>query len=142
MSAVKKQIPAVAGLFQLDGGELRLIGGKCPNCGSVFFPKFNQMHKPDCGKGGADEILLSRTGTLKSYTVHHYAPPPPFVKADPFVPFAIGLVSLPEGIDVVGMLTGVDTGALKTNINVELVAEKITEDEDGNELVTWKFRPV
>ena len=142
MSTEKKQIPAVEGLFRWEDEEPRLIGGKCPNCDSLFFPQHHQMHKPECGKGGSEEVLLSRKGTLKSYTVHHYAPPPPFIKPDPFVPFAIGLVSLPEGIDVVGMLTGVDIGALKTHIDVELVTEKITEDQDGNEIVTWKFRPV
>jgi uncharacterized OB-fold protein len=49
---------------------------------------------------------------------------------------------LPEGIEAIGQLTGVSVEEVKTGIDVELVVEKLYEDKDGNEAMTWKFRPV
>ncbi len=40
-------------------------------------------------KNGFDEVELSRTGTIWSYTNACYKPPAPFVAADPHVPYAI-----------------------------------------------------
>lgn len=139
---LNKQIPAVEGLFTLEPDGPSLIGGKCDSCGSYFFPKFYHVHKADCKNREVQEVLLGRRGKLVSYTVQHYPPPPPFVYPDPFVPYGIGMVALPEGINVLGILTGIAIEDIKTEINVELVVEKLYEDKDGNEVVGWKFRPV
>lgn len=139
--AEKKQVPAVEGLFTWPADEPCLIGSKCKSCGTYFFPKFATFHKPGCEQGPVEEVLLSRRGKLVSYTVQYYPPPAPFVSPDPFVPFAVGLVALPEGIEVPGILTGIAIEDLRTNIEVELVVEKLYEDEEGNEAMTWKFRP-
>jgi len=141
MKAEKKQIPAVEGLFTWPADEARLIGGKCEGCGTYFFPKFATFHKPGCEQGPVEEVLLSRRGKLVSYTVLCYPSPPPFVNPDPFVPYAVGLVALPEGIQVPGMLTGIETDDIKTSIDVELVIEKLYEDAE-TEYMTWKFRPL
>jgi len=89
-----------------------------------------------------EEILLSKRGKLWSYTVHHYRPPPPFVSPDPFVPFGIGVVELAEGIKVLGRMTACDLDQLRIGMEVELVVEKLFEDEEGNEAMAWMFRPV
>ena len=140
--AQKKQYPAVEGLFTCPPEEPRLIGGRCKSCGTYFFPKFAAFHKLGCEQGPVEEVLLSRRGELVSYTVQYYPPPRPFVSPDPFVPYGIGLVALPEGIQIPGMLTGIKIEDVKTHINVELVVEKLFQDEDGNEALTWKWRPV
>jgi len=140
--ALKKQIPAVEGLFTLEQEGPSLIGGRCNSCGSYFFPKFYHVHKPDCKDREVWEVLLSRRGRLVSYTVQHYSPPPPFVCPDPFVPYGIGMVALPEGINIFGIVTGIAVEDIKTGMDVELVVEKLYEDKDGNEVVGWKFRPV
>lgn len=138
----KKKVAAVDGLFTMDPEDPRLIGGMCPSCGSYFFPKFYVNHKPACSHHEVQEVLLSRRGTLESYTVQHYAPPPPFVAPNPFEPYGLGLVALPEGINIIGIMTGIAVEDLKTGIEVELVLEKLFEDESGNECMGWKFRPV
>lgn len=138
----KRQIPAVEGLFTLEPDGPRLIGGKCNSCGTYFFPKFYQLHKKDCKDKEVQEVLLSRRGQLVSYTVQYYPPPPPFVCPDPFVPYGIGMVALPEGINVLGILTGVAIEDLKMKMDVELVLEKLYEDKEGNEVLGWKFRPI
>lgn len=141
-SAAKQQIPVIEGLFTWPSSNPQLMGGKCKSCGTYFFPRFYVVHKPGCKQGELEDVLLSRTGKLRSYTIQYYPPPPPFQAPDPFVPYGIGLVELPEGVNVLGMLTGCPVEDLKTHIDVELVVEKLYEDEAGNERLTWKFRPI
>lgn len=80
--------------------------------------------------------MLSRRGRLVSYTIQRYQPP--LFKMDPFNPFAIGLIELPEGINVLGILTTIEN--LKLGLDMELVVEALYV-EDGKEIMTWKFRP-
>ena len=138
----KKRYPAVEGLFTWVEDKQRLIGGKCESCGSYCFPKSSNVHRPDCKQRQVTEVLLSRKGILDSYTIQYYPPPAPFVSPDPFVPYAIGLVTLPEGIKVLGLLTGCKLEELQAKMDVELVVERLYEDEDGNEALGWKFKPV
>ena len=140
-SPAKQQIPAIEGLFTWPSDAPHLMGGRCKSCGTYFFPRSYVVHKPGCKQGEVEDVLLSRKGKLLSYTIQYYPPPPPFISPDPFVPYGIGLVELPEGINVIGMMTGGAVEDLKTGIAVELVVEKLYED-GGNEYLTWKFRPV
>ena len=136
----KRQYPIEEGLFTWPSDEPCLIGGRCKSCGTYFFPKFCTLHKPGCQQREVEEVLLSRRGKLESYTVQYYPPPPPFVSPEPFEPYAIGLVALPEGIEIPGMLTGVKIEDIKLHMDVELVVEKAWEDKEGNEALTWKWR--
>ena len=61
---------------------------------------------------------------------------------EPFTPFAIGVVDLPEGLRVLGRIAVDDLKKVKIGMNVELVLERLCSDKDGNEVITWKFRPV
>jgi hypothetical protein len=133
----KKQVPVEEGLFTWAPGEPRLIGSRCKTCGTYSFPKSYSCPNPDCDAKDVEEVLLSRRGKLASYTIQRYNPP--LFKMEPFRPFAIGLVELPEGINVLGILTSTEN--LRTGMNLEMVVEGLyTEGE--NEVVTWKFRPV
>ena len=137
----KTFVPAVEGFLTWQSGKPYLIGGRCKSCKTYYFPRLAGCSNPNCKGGEVEEVLLSRRGTLWTYTIQHYAPPLPFRAPDPFVPYGIGLVELPEGIRVVGMLTDCDTDNLKIGMPMEMTAEKIYEDEHGNDVVTWKFRP-
>jgi len=61
---------------------------------------------------------------------------------EPYSPYGIGLVELPEGIRVLGMLTGGDIEDIRIGMDVELVVEKLYENEQGDEVITYKFKPV
>jgi len=138
----KRQIPLIEGLFTWPSDEPHLIGGRCKSCSTYFFPKWLVKHKPNCRERHIEEVLLSRRGKLNSYTIQHYPPPPPFKSPDPFIPYAIGWVSLPEGIAIAGIITGAKLEDLKTHMDVELVVEKAWVDEHGNDALTWKWQPV
>ncbi len=137
-----RQIPIVEGLLAGSPDEPHLLGGRCKTCGRYFFPKSYPAHKPGCLTEDVEELELGRQGKLKSYTWMYYKPPLPFRVSEPFVPYGIGLVELPEGIRVIGMLTGCQPEGLKTDMDVVLVIGKLYDDDQGNELVTWKFRPI
>lgn len=140
--ASKKRYPAIENLFTWPSEEPALIGSRCKDCGTYFFPKFHTNHKPTCISRETEEVLFSRKGELISYTIIHYPPSPPFVNPDPFVPFAVGLVKLPEGIMVLGILTGFSLEKIKTHMEVELVIGTLYTDENGDEALGWKFQPV
>jgi len=87
--------------------------------------------------------LLSRRGKLFTFTVNHYQPPPPYHPPDPFVPYATGVVELPEGLMIQGMIApGYDEKSLKVGMEMELIIDKLYEDEEGSEVLSWKFKPV
>ena len=138
----KNQIPLLEGLFTWPSDDARLIGGRCKECGTTFFPKSYQVHSPDCKEAQVEEILFAKTGILRTYTTQNYQPPPPFQGPDPFVPYSIGMVEFPEGVQIYGIMTGCEFDDLKSGMEVELVIEKLCEDELGNDMMTWKFRPV
>jgi len=140
MASVEK-MPVIDGLFTLDAEEPKLIASRCMSCGTYFFPETISCANPECAGEKVERAFLSRRGTLYSYTVQYYAPPPPFKAQEPFSPYGIGLVELPEKIRVLGMMTEADPEKLQVGMEVELMLEKIYE-EGGKEVMTWKFRPV
>ncbi|RJQ51713.1 MAG: DNA-binding protein [Desulfobacteraceae bacterium] len=139
-NALKKKVPVVEGFFTWPADQPSLIGGRCKTCGRYFFPKHYPVHRPDCLKEDLEEVTLSSQGKLASFTWEYYKPPPPFRSADPFIPFGVGLVELPEGIRVMGMLTNCQFEDLEIDAPVELVIDKLYADDQGNEFLTWKFK--
>jgi uncharacterized OB-fold protein len=144
MSEAKRRVPAVEGWFTMDGEKPRLLGTRCKSCGTYFFPKESFFCKnPDCAGVEFEEVALSRVGKLWSFTNNCYAAPAPFVAPDPFVPYAIAAVELAEERMVVlgQMVEGTDVSDLKAGMEVELVLEKLFED-DASEYMVWKWKPV
>jgi uncharacterized OB-fold protein len=139
----KKQIPIVNDLFTWPSSEPQFMGSRCKACGTVSFPKNPVCGNANCeNKRDVEEVLLSRRGKLLSYTLVCYQPPPPYVGPKPFVPFPLGEVALPEGVAVMGQLTGCKYEDLKIGMETEMIIDKLYEDEAGNEIVGWKFRTV
>ena len=135
--------PAIEGWYTLDTAQPHLIGTRCVTCGSYFFPR--QDHycgNPACDSTDFDDVELSRTGTLWSYTNACYQPPAPYVSPDPFEPFAIAAVQLEaEQMVVLGQIVkGVEVGELRVGMPMELVLETLHPDEQGDRLI-WKWKP-
>ncbi len=139
--ASAKQQPIVDGLFTWPSDSPKLIAGRCKACNTIFFPSNAAVHSPDCTDRQVEEKLLSTRGILVSYTIHYYQPPPPF-RMEPFEPYAVGVAELPEKIQVVGMLSGVDMDDIKVGSEVELEVGKMYHDEEGVEYLTWKWRVI
>ena len=138
----KPRVPAVEYLFTWPSDKPQLIGSKCKSCNTYYFPEVYTCVNPDCNqKQNVEQAYLSRIGKLWSYTIQAYQPPPPHpqVPREEFVPFAVGVVELPEGIRVIGKLTTAEN--LERGMKMELEAGKLHEDED-KEYLTWQFRPI
>lgn len=137
----KKQIPVRGGLWVDRGtGEgPRLIGSRCLECGELLFPRKDNGMCSYCQSDTLEDVEFSTRGTVYSCTVVTQRPPE-YYKAE--VPYAIGFVELPEGIRIETMFTGCDVDDVHVGMDVELVIEKLHEDETGNEVVAYKFRPV
>ena len=142
--ATKTRVPAVDGWFA-DGEEgPALLGTKCTTCGTVFFPRAEGFcRNPACEGETFDEVRLSTSGTVWSFTENHYAPPAPYVSPDPFVPYTVAAVELAEEqIVVMGMVVdGVGAAGLHVGMPVELVSDVLYSD-DEHEYTVWKWAPV
>ena len=139
--------PAVAGWFT-TGDEPRLVASRCTSCGTLVFPPpppeaASFCRNPACDGEEHEPAELSRRGRVWSYTDAQYQPPAPYVPAtDPFEPFALAAVELPEGLVVLGQVAaGYGVGDLKVGAEVELVVEPLESDERGVRTI-WRWKPV
>jgi len=132
----------VEGLFAQTAAGPRLLGSKCATCGTPYFPKTPVCRNPQCTASKIEDAELGPRGKLWSVAVQHYAPPAPVKYDEPFTPYAIGLVDLPEGLRLLSRLSTTSLESLRIDSEVELVLEKLCTDKDGNDVITWKFRPL
>ena len=137
-------MPAIDGWFTVDA-EPHLIGTKCVDSGTYFFPPETTMSRaPGFSESELVETPLSRTGTLWSYTNAGYTPPEPYVpQTDPFVPFCIAAVKLEvEQMVVLGQCPdGVTIDDLEVGMAMELVIDTL-DTTDDDDLLIWKWQPV
>jgi len=87
--------------------------------------------------------LLPRRGRLWAWTTQEFPPPcPPYAgpTGDAFVPFGVGYVELGGEVKVETRLT--EAGGLRVGMDMELVLVPFRTDDEGNEVVTFAFRPV
>jgi uncharacterized OB-fold protein len=135
--------PAIEGWFT-TGPEPALLGTRCTTCGTVFFPRAEGFcRNPACAGEEFEELPLSRRGRVWSYTDAQYQPPAPYLPAtDPYRPFAIAAVELPEGLVVLGQVAdGYGVSDLSVGAEVELVVETLYTDDSGERTI-WKWQPV
>ncbi|CAN5703137.1 OB-fold domain-containing protein [soil metagenome] len=140
----KTRVPAVEGWFTDGPDGPALLGTRCRACATYFFPRQATFcRNPACRSTEFDDVPLSRTGTIWSFTDARYQPPPPYVAADPYEPFALAAVELAdEQLVVLGqMVAGVGVGDLHAGMEVELVLDTLYTDDD-HEYTVWKWRPV
>ncbi|MCZ4500157.1 MAG: hypothetical protein JWQ74_2712 [Marmoricola sp.] len=134
--------PAVEGWFTTTE-EPALIGSTCTTCGTVFFPRTAGFcRNPACDGAEFADTELSRRGRIWSYTDSQYQPPPPYIPVtDPYVPFALAAVEIPEGIVILGQVAdGYTVDDLKVGDEVELVVETLYTDETGDRTI-WRWLP-
>jgi uncharacterized OB-fold protein len=138
-SSTKRVVPLREGIFRLPdspGGKPVLLGSRCPKCGAHYFPK--RQICIACGQNGLGEADLSARGKVWTYTIAGQTPPGSLVEA----PYALAVIELPEKVAIRSVLTDVDVNAVKVGMDVEITLVKMKEDDDGNDVVSYMFRPV
>ena len=131
-------VPFRKGLFTIpvpEGSGGCLLGSRCRECAATFFPP-RQICLRCMKEGILAPLHLSRRGALYTYTVIRQAPP-----RYP-VPYAVGYVDLPEGVRVFAQLEGWQARELRVGEEMEVFFEAIRKDEQGHDLIGYKFRPV
>jgi uncharacterized OB-fold protein len=134
------RVPVAQGVFTWPAEDPRLIGSRCGACGIVTFPA--QDSCPRCASTGMAQHLLPRRGQLWAWTTQEFPPPsPPYSgpTGDAFVPYGVGYVQLGEDVKVETRLTATD--GLRIGMEMELVLVPFRTDGEGNEVVSFAFRP-
>lgn len=134
------RIPVRAGLLSTpleDLAAVRLLGTRCRQCGETTLGTSSLC--PNCGGHELESRPLSPRGTLWTYTVARHKPPGDYRGPDPFVPFALGLVELPEGLRVLAPIAG-DPGQLRIGMPVAFRAF-VRSAAEAPAVVSFEFVP-
>ena len=135
----KKRVPLKTGWYKIPESpaeEGYLIGSRCRSCHEVFFPK--RFYCANCCSSDMEEKALSTRGVIDTFTISTMTPPGSVMQA----PYALARVKLPEGPRVMTVVADCDLAKLDIGTEVELVISKVKEDEEGNEVMAYMFRPI
>jgi hypothetical protein len=97
-------VPVREGLFTANPPAL--IGGRCRACGTLRFPFVDVC--PNCQAGDCEQVPLSTTGAVFTFTIVHVEPPGYLGET----PYAYGVIELPEGLRVTTTLLADDLGEI------------------------------
>jgi uncharacterized OB-fold protein len=117
-------------------GTVRLAGCKCASCGEVSLGE--RAICPNCGRDTVQTVSLGNVGTLWSFTVIRHRPPGDYRGPDPFVPFGLGLVELPEGLRVLSPIY-CDLDALR--IGLPLRFKPYVRHDPDKDVIAFAFEP-
>ena len=131
-------------ILDISGDGPRLRGMRCKTCDNHVFPF--QKGCPKCAGTDVEPVDLGTRGTLWAWTIQGFPPkaPPYLGETDPekFRPYGIGYVELPGQTKVETRLTESDPTKLAEGMEMELTLEQVGKDEDGNDIVTYAFKPI
>ena len=129
-----KRIPFKENILGDQEGKPRMLGTHCSNCGRYSFP-FRQICV-FCHSRQVRKAYLSPRGKLHTFTICRV----PVPNMTP--PYAVGFIDLPEGLMIFAQLAHWNEKELKIGMEMEMVVEKLKTDKEGNEIYSYKFRPV
>jgi uncharacterized OB-fold protein len=82
-----------------------------------------------------ETVGFSTRGTLYTYSVVRQSTPA-FE-----VPYALGYVDFPEGVRIMGQISGCEMDEIGIGMPMVLSLEPFGEDEEGNPLTGYRFSP-
>jgi uncharacterized OB-fold protein len=120
-----------------DLSAVHLAGARCATCAEVSLG--SSAVCPNCGSDAVEAIALGDHGVLWTYTIVRHKPPGDYRGPDPFEPFGMGLVELPDGVRVLAPLGG---GLADLSIGLAMRFRPLVRiDDDGGETVAFDFAP-
>lgn len=133
-------LPVAQGLFEHDEEGTALLATRCASCQALYFPRRATCRNPECRGKDVRDAALPRHGTLYSYTIQRYQPPPLF-RMDEWQPYALGVIDLGHGVQVMGMLDGVALDEIAIGMPLRVTQRVLYRDEDGRTVHTYAFAP-
>jgi uncharacterized protein len=117
--------------------SVRLAGTRCHSCNETVFGTKDLC--TNCGRDTVEALPLSDQGKIWSYTIVRHRPPGNYKGPEPFVPFGLGLVELPDGLRVLTPIkAAVDSLQIGMLVRLDI---SIRQEADGREVVIFGFRP-
>ncbi|MFQ5381697.1 MAG: Zn-ribbon domain-containing OB-fold protein [Dehalococcoidia bacterium] len=133
-----KLVPLRAGMFEVPdklGAPVRLLGGRCSDCDEPCIPR--RAFCANCTGANVEPVSFAPTGKVDTFTIVRQQLPGSAMVP----PYAIVRVRLDDGPSVQTVAVG-DGSNVKIGAPVELVAERIKEDEAGDTVVSFMARPL
>lgn len=121
-----------------DLGGVSLSGSRCETCGETSLGASEVC--PNCGGEEVAPVALNRGGTLWTWTVVRHKPPGNYQGPDPFTPFGLGLVELPDGIRVLSPIDA-KPDQLKIGMPLKFHPYVLRRDDTGAEIIGFSFQP-
>lgn len=125
------------GIFKTQNGELHLVGRRCKKCGDISFPPYRFCLNCDSQEEN-EECILGNKWTLYSFTQA-------FMVTPAFQPgYILAKVELADSPDVklTAQLCDCDIVDLKKDMELEMVPRVVQENQQGNKVVSYCFRPL
>ena len=119
-----------------DLGDISLAGTRCADCAETSLGSVSLC--PNCGSDRVHTLRLGDEGVLWTYTVARHRPPGDYRGPEPFKPFGIGLVQLPEGLRVMCPLE-CELDQLRVGLRLRF-SPYIRHDKDGGMVVSFAYR--
>lgn len=120
--------------WRLRDRYYRLLGNKCKDCGSEFFPPVYRCK--DCKSENLVDKEMPRRGKIITYT-HLYEPLPGF---EAQLPVTLAMIELENGVKVIGQIVDSPTDKISTGQAVRAVVRRMRVDgESGQILYGYKF---
>jgi uncharacterized OB-fold protein len=119
-----------------DLAQVRLLGSRCASCGETALGAAELC--PNCGRPGVEAVPLAGHGALWSYTVVRHRPPGDYRGPQPFEPFGLGLVELPDGVRV---LSPIRCAVADLAIGMPLRFEAFLRADPEADVVAFTFVP-
>ncbi|RJQ75217.1 MAG: Zn-ribbon domain-containing OB-fold protein [Desulfobacteraceae bacterium] len=132
----KRSLPVKENLFEFgrDGtGDIKLLGSRCIACGEKHFPQKSIC--PNCSGRRLNKIYLSESGAIVTYTVVRQASPLWRGR----VPYVIAVVKLDDGTEISSHLVGCNPETIRIGARVRVVAGKLRENDDGDDIIAHMF---
>ena len=138
--SLKEKKPIREGFWNSDNNEVYLLGSKCNLCGELYFPQKENGFCTQCQSRQMETVKLGNEGVITTFTVVHQQPAGGFYKGP--VPFAYGIVQLPEGVKVETHFTGCEFEQIRVGLKARLVIDKLCDADENTEILTYKFVPI
>jgi uncharacterized OB-fold protein len=122
--------PVLSGALQVDPPAL--LAGRCADCGELRFPATTLC--PGCGGERIESVALTGEGSIYTFSIVRM--PPPGYGGE--VPYAVGVVELPDGIRVTATILAEDLDRLAVGDSVAF--ELLTLPGPEGPLLSFAYR--
>lgn len=126
-------VPVHAAVFAEGADLARIVGARCRQCGTSFFPRRTVCAQ--CLSTDVEIVPLSTRGALYTYTIVHQSTP------EFATPYILAYGDLREGVRVLAPLAGLSADDVRIGMALELRVEPVRTDAQGRVVMGYRWYP-